>query len=328
MILRKYFFLILLFPTISALAVEPIKQGESTPQQTGKQVLQNMANAMQTLNYQGTVAFLRNGKLEPMKYFHAARNGLEQERLLSLNSPLREIIRDTGKVSCLFKETHQRVEEKRPFDRSFLVDLPKNLDNLDNTYSITLLGEEEIAMLPAYVVALEAKDKFRYFRTIWVEKQHFLPLKAIVYDLANNVLEQLVFTELTIKNSLPFVDSKLKNESDADKPPLPLTEANFLISNIPSGFRELFFTRRLMHNIAQPVDHLLLSDGLAWISVYMEHKNPASPLGPVEPKAVQAVGAINFYSRSINNFEFTVMGDVPPETIKIIAENIKLRESK
>src|SRR5512139_1575338 len=69
-------------------------------------LLLNMSHAMEVLNYQGTVAFLKNGKLEPMKYVHAAAKGVEQERLLSLNSPLREIVREAGKVSCLFKETH------------------------------------------------------------------------------------------------------------------------------------------------------------------------------------------------------------------------------
>ena len=74
------------------------------PELNARQVLMKMTHAMDVLDYQGTVAFLKNGKLEPMKYVHAAEKGVQQERLLSLNSPLREIIRDADQVSCLFKE--------------------------------------------------------------------------------------------------------------------------------------------------------------------------------------------------------------------------------
>ncbi len=316
---------LLLFSTFSSLA---LGENQTDLPITGKQTLQNMVNAMQTLNYQGTVTFLRNGKLEPMKYFHAAHDGLEQERLLSLNSPLREIIRDTGKVSCLYKETKQKIEEKRPFDRSFLIDLPKDINNLDSTYTAKLVGEEDIAMLPSFIINIEPNDKFRYPRTLWVEKQHFLPLKAVVYDLNNDVLEQLLFTELTIKDSLPFVDSKSSTPPLGNLSAQSLTEAKFLLSLVPLGFKELFFTSKPMHNSSQPVDHLLLSDGIAWISVYMESKPTTSHNGLLEPKTVQAIGAINFYSRAVENYEFTVMGDVPPETVKLIAENIQLRDSQ
>lgn len=186
-------------------------------------------------------------------------------------------------------------------------------------------------MLPAYVITLRPKDALRYGRTLWVEKQHFLPLQAIVYGPADETLEQLVFTDFSVQESLPFVDSQAGNPSPlANNPaPLPLTEANFIINNLPAGFHELFFTRRLMHNEARPVDHMLLSDGLAWISVYMEYKKlPPMPTATAEPKIVPAVGAINFFSRPLGDYEFTVMGDAPRATVETIAQGIQLRNSQ
>lgn len=298
---------------------------------TGKQALQQMAKALRNLNYQGTVAFLRNDKLEPMKYFHASHNGLEQERLLSLNSPLREIVREHGKVSCLYKQTQQLKVDNRPFDRSFLVDLPESIDELDDTYDINIVGEENIAMLPAYVITLRPQDSLRYSRAFWVEKQHFLPLQVIVYGPADEILEQLVFIDISVKDNLPFVDTQASNSPALANNPasLSLTEANFTFNNLPAGFHQLFFTRRLMHNEASPVDHMLLSDGLAWVSVYMEYKKPPSATPPpVEPNDIPAVGAINFFSRSLGDYEFTVMGDVPKATVEMIAQNIQLRHNR
>jgi sigma-E factor negative regulatory protein RseB len=314
----KLFVVVLLLSTGRVLADEP--------EINALQALTKMSDAMEVLNYQGTVAFLRNGKLEPMRYVHAAQKGVEQERLLSLNSPMREIIRDSDKVSCLYKETQQIVVDHRPFERSFLFDIPRKLDNLGDIYRFEIVGEEDVVMLPSYVVAIQPKDNFRYLRKIWIEKRQFLPLKVAVYDRTGETLEQVVFTEIEVKKVLPFVDVNFSETS----PPVQhihqlksqsSDQAAFIVANIPQGFREIFFTRRPMHKTGELVDHLLLSDGFASVSVYMENKSAGMQSG------LQTAGAVNSFSRTIGDAQVTVMGEVPAETVKFIAEGIKLRNS-
>lgn len=306
------------------IASNTVSAEESLPD--GKQSLAKMAQAMHSLNYQGTVAFLRNGKLEPMQYFHANKSGLEQERLLSLNSPLREIIRDSGEVSCLYKATRHKIIDHRPFEHSFLLDLPQDINTLTPLYDIQLVSQENIAMLPTYVIELKAKDTLRYSRKLWLEKDHFLPLKAVVFNASGNVLEELVFTDLDIKDKLDFADTANK---DAKQPPAEHTDfsdAAFTVNQVPAGFEQLYFTRRAMHNSPQPVEHLILGDGLSSVSVYLEHRNdkPNQPSGN-PPSAIQAIGTINFFSQSLGDYELTVMGEVPEPTIKLIAEGIRLK---
>ncbi|MEI6335534.1 MAG: MucB/RseB C-terminal domain-containing protein [Methylococcaceae bacterium] len=292
---------------------------------TAKQLLAKMNHAMEVLNYQGTVAFLKNGKLEPMKYVHAAEKGVQQEQLLSLNSPLREIIRDADQVRCLFKETQQTLVDHRPFEHSFLVDIPKNLDDMGGIYQFEIVGEENIALRPSYIVAIQPKDNARYPRKIWIEKKQFLPLKVVVYDKVGVLLEQVVFTDIEVKKSLPFVAVKFL---DAVYPVQAIQQiqkqssdqAAFVVTQLPTGFREVFFARKPIHNAEQPVDHLLLSDGFTSVSIYMENKMAALQSG------LQSVGAVNSYSRTISNFQLTVMGEVPAETVQFIAEGIQLRE--
>jgi len=319
MIVVNRFFVVLLLSIGVAQAREPDLNGQ--------QVLMKMNHAMEVLNYQGTVAFFKNGKLEPMKYVHAAENGVQQERLLSLNAPLREIIREAGKVSCWFKETQQTVVDHRPFERSFLVDLPRSLDEISAIYQFEMVGEEDVAMLSSYIVAIQPKDNARYSRKIWVEKQQFLPLKVVVYDSSGVLLEQVVFTDIEVKDRLPFVDVKFL---DAVNPAQHIhqletqssDQAAFVVTRLPEGFREIFFARKPMHNAEQPVDHLLLSDGFTSVSIYMENKGAAMQPG------LQSVGAVNSFSRTINNYQLTVMGEVPADTVKFIAEGIKLRDLK
>src|SRR5574337_822617 len=46
---------------------------------TAKEILAKMVQAMGRLNYEGTVVFFRNGKVETMKYVHAARQSRRQQ---------------------------------------------------------------------------------------------------------------------------------------------------------------------------------------------------------------------------------------------------------
>ena len=318
-------FLVAFFSTATVFAdIKDESKGHVANVLDGKQVLINMTNAKKALNYQGTVVFLRNGKLETMKYFHASAKDAEQERLVSLNSPMREIIRDANQVSCHFKSTHQTVVDYRPFEQSFLLDIPQDIEKLIEAYSFDIIGEENIAMKPAYVLAIQPRDKLRYFRKIWIEKQHFLPLKVVIYDFVGMPLEQVLFTELEIVDSLPFVNVDLANKerqstlTQAEKP-ASFEQAAFIVHQLPHGFQEIFFTRSPVRNSDQLVDHMVLSDGFSSVSVYMENKNT-----PLE-SGLHSIGAVNSFSRPIGDFELTVMGEVPAETVKFIAEGIKLR---
>jgi len=294
---------------------------------TARQTLAKMNNAMQTLNYQGTVAFFKNDKLETMKYFHAVKNGQEQERLLSLNSPLREVVREVGKVQCRFNNNRQMRVDYRPYENSFLIDMPENLDDLAGIYQFELDGEEDIAMLPSYAIAIKPTDEFRYARKVWVEKKKFLPLKVVVFDPSGAVLEQIIFTEQHVTEQLAFVDLK-QSGADTEGSMLqgrqtfqnqPPDRSPFEVVQLPPGFKEVFFNRRPMHNVDQLVDHLVLSDGFASVSVYLENKNLSIPAG------FQSAGAINSFSRILDDYLITVMGEVPAATVRMIAEGVRLK---
>ncbi|NOT10943.1 MAG: outer membrane lipoprotein-sorting protein [Methylococcaceae bacterium] len=321
MMVLKLFFAVLFF-SITTASKAAIDSSAVTASE-GNQVLLNMSKAMKSLNYQGTVVFLKNGKLEAMKYFHAANKDAEQERLLSLNSPLREIIRNSDQVSCHFKEHQQTIVDYRPVERSFLLDIPKNINELAATYSFDIVGEENIAMLPAYVIAIQPKDKFRYVRKIWIEKNYFLPLKVVIYNFSGQALEQVVFTELEVKDSLPFVG--VSKAGSTEKPvsiaqsTKPDSHSPFVVSELPQGFQEIFFTRSPVHNSDQLVDHMVLSDGFSSVSVYMENKNTTIQTG------LQSIGAVNSFSRTIGDHALTVMGEVPATTVKLIADGLRLR---
>lgn len=291
---------------------------------TALQWLDNMSRSMKTLNYQGTVVFMKNGQIDTMKYRHNVVEGVEQERLSSLNSPLREVTRKSSEVSCIYKETSQKVINHHPIDSSFIVNLPRDIAGLDRYYALTTAAKESIAMLPAQIIDIQPRDNFRFARKIWVDTGHFLPLKAEVYNSDGLILEQVVFTDLKLDGlSEPSpVDVEEKNlvvkhihASQAE----PFENAPFNLKNWPPGFKAMFFIRNSMQQSQKAVDHLLISDGFSSVSVYSEPKEGESVQG------LHSLGSVNSFSRVLKDYQITVLGEVPAETVEFIAEGVTLR---
>jgi len=303
----------LLLVLMLSTSVTFVKATEVAP----KVLLENMRQSMKQLDYQGTVAFFKNGRLDAMKYFHTVDNGQEQERLLSLNSPMREVIRKAGKVSCVFKKTNQVVVNDHPVSQSFIVDLPKDFSAIQNVYSFVELEQESVAMLPAHVVSIEPKDKYRYKRKIWVNKENFLPLKSEVYDLAGKTVEQVVFTDIQVSSPVLINSEGESNATENTKKKqvesLPIEQAQIILNNIPLNYYVEFFTQM------DETEHILLSDGFSTVSIYIEAKVTDAVEG------LQILGSVKSLTKIIDNFQITVLGEVPVDTVQFIAQGIKLK---
>lgn len=289
-----------------------------------RQVFVRMLQAIDALNYQGTVAILKNGKLDTMRYVHTVENGVSQERLSTLNSPLSEIIRTSDKILYEFQKSNNVIITPPSVRRSFFMDLPDKVEDVDANYDFIFSGEESIALKPTQVLLIRPKDKLRYMRKIWIEKNHYLPLRFELLDSSGMALEQAVFINIEIKKTLPLVTI-----SDTDQvnikhihqlKELPFSETQFVIDNLPSGFYQVFFTRRTMRSLDKLVEHLLLNDGFSSVSVYFERGNKVA----LAPRLTQA-GAINSYARQIGENRLTVLGEVPMKTVELIAKSIRLR---
>lgn len=295
----------------------------SANEPAGVEWLEKMSQAMKVLNYRGTVAFMKNGHLDTMKYSHATQDGKEQERLLSLNSPLREVIRDSGKVSCTFKETQKRVVNHRPVSQSFIIDLPKQIESLSALYSVEVVGEESVAMRPAKIINVQPRDAYRYSRKIWLDTEWLLPLKVEIYNEDGDVLEQVVFTDINVEQQIPFAKAEefesgqnIKHIHQAESE--SFEQASFEMDNLPVGFAKVFFTRMSMHKSSRSVDHLLLSDGFSSISIYLDDKNEEIESG------LHALGSVNSYTRLFGDIQVTVLGEVPAQTVEFIARGIRV----
>jgi sigma-E factor negative regulatory protein RseB len=69
------------------------------------------------------------------------------------------------------------------------------------------------------------------------------------------------------------------------------------------------------------VDYLVVSDGLASVSVYIERIAVDNENFMGESR----MGAVNIYSSLLDDHHVTVVGEVPQKTVQMIAESISVQ---
>ncbi|MEW5756945.1 MAG: MucB/RseB C-terminal domain-containing protein [Pseudomonadota bacterium] len=291
--------------------------------------LDRMISAQQKLNYHGTFVYFHDGNLESMKVFHASGEAGERERLIHLNGTAREVVRNNDIVTCIFPNDKLVVVDKRHGRRGFSPLLStKNIAAFEQNYRLQLSEKtDRVAGQMARLIEVEPKDAFRYGYRLWVNDQGLL-LRADLVDENKKLIEQIMFTELTVVNDIPH---------DVLIPSIDLTgfvwyrqdqivdmannqsEAGWKVGVLPRGFAlKLYHQRKPEKAGENMLEHLVITDGLASISVFIE---PTPADAKQEIKTFQ-MGALNVHTTFKGEYQVTVLGDVPSATVQKIAQSV------
>ena len=79
-----------------------------------------------------------------------------------------------------------------------------------------------------------------------------------------------------------------------------------------------------MPGATSPVDHLVFTDGLASVSVFVE-ATPQAAATTGDPPADESarVGSSSAFSTVIDGHKVTAVGEVPPATVRFIANSLQ-----
>ncbi|MGH8800254.1 MAG: MucB/RseB C-terminal domain-containing protein, partial [Casimicrobiaceae bacterium] len=93
------------------------------------------------------------------------------------------------------------------------------------------------------------------------------------------------------------------------------------VRDMPPGFTKIVEGYRTLRGKAAQVAHIVFSDGLVAISVFVE-PTPATP----QPVGLSQQGGINVYSRQLDDYLVTVLGEAPGATVRQIAYSVGRRQ--
>ena len=95
------------------------------------------------------------------------------------------------------------------------------------------------------------------------------------------------------------------------------------MDRLPAGFLLTHFQHKRMRQDGEQAEHLVFSDGLASLSVYVEKlmaKDAAF-------SGLSSMGAMNAFGAIIEGHQVTVVGEVPPATVQMVAVSVRQQGS-
>ena len=302
--------------------------GQVFAEQSARQWLDNMSTALQSLNYDGTFVYLHDGKLESMRIVHQASEQGGQERLMSLTGSPREVLRDNKAVTCIMADSKSvTVGQSRP--RPPFPVVPDDLDRLSRYYHLQVQGEDRMAGHLTQVVAITPKDGFRYGYRFWIDTSNYMLLKSDLTNADGVAIEQVMFTQLEVSDRLSAVALQpsltgdgynwTRQGDDSRNAATAGGSPRWAVKRLPIGFQMTDFQRKRMRKGGASAEHMVFSDGLASLSVYIEKvKSQADTF-----LGLSTMGAMNAFGAVVDGYQVTVVGEVPPATVQMVAASVQ-----
>ncbi|MFV1973225.1 MAG: MucB/RseB C-terminal domain-containing protein [Thiohalobacterales bacterium] len=304
--------------------------GPAVAQETAWQWLDDMASAVQGLNYDGTFVYLHDDKLEAMRIIHQLGDTGERERLVALTGSAREVLRNNKLVTCIMPDSKSvMVGQSRP-QPPFPV-VPDNLGSLEKYYRIEIIGDDRIAGYLTRVIAITPKDSYRYGYRFWIDKESKMFLRSDLTGNDSRPIEQVMFTRLGIGG--PIADSELQPSLTGDgyawyhqdnskaAPESTGNNPRWIVRRLPAGFDLTNYQLKRMHPDSDATEHLVYSDGLATVSVYVE----TGAVGADAFRGLSGKGAMNAFGAVVDGHQVTVVGEVPAVTVEMMASSVVAR---
>jgi sigma-E factor negative regulatory protein RseB len=305
--------------------------------------LQKMNKALATRNYDGTFFHLSGGRLETMRIVHRVRAGRVTERLQSLDGSGREFVRANGELTCYLPDQHTVLVEQRQDKGPFLGSLPQFDASVNDFYRIEALPATHVLGRPVRVIAVNPKDQFRFGYRLWLDEKTAMPLKTQLCDSRGQVIEQIFFARLDMPENIPDGDLAPTVHTEGMRwvrqGPSPESASAALgayrASQLPPGFRLTIQGAQTLGGASAPASHLVYSDGVATVSVFIEEQPATAPGVAAAPDAqpepplqgLARVGSGYAFSTIVQGHQVTAVGEVPAQTVEFIAHSVKIYSS-
>lgn len=285
-------------------------------------MLVQMASAIRSLDYQGSFIYQHAGRVDTLRVFHAG-GVLERERLISLNGPRSEVIRNGLDVTCIQANGSSTVYASSS-GRGLLPLVPDAGSRLlGDHYTVDVVGTDRVAGYLANIIDVVPRDGYRYGYRLWLDQGSHLLLRSMVTDSERRPLEQFMFVSLEIgkrPSDTDLIPSQRELLTTTAAPPgeVDLRGAPaWSVREPPPGFT--FSSARRSREAGKGAEHLVYSDGMASVSIYVEPRDQ----GESGISTMAGRGTLNVLTYIDGDWRFTVLGDVPAATVSAFARSLE-----
>jgi sigma-E factor negative regulatory protein RseB len=266
-------------------------------QSSPDELLDRMNHVVNVVDYEGTVIRKENGESEALRIVHKIIDGVVNEKLVSQEGSGLEIIRIGNEVHCILPDRQTVLIEEWANQSTLFSALPNSDIRYGAEYDVSIVREDRVAGRQAIMLAIRPHDNFRYGHRIWLDEETSFPLKTEMMSNDGELIEQIKFADISIGDGV---------STDALAPSMSLedfswytqparyesvdVETNWECTELPSGFRAISAKTERLPGADAPVTHIVYSDGMATVSVFIADRNETQAAGE------SSVGASNSYS--------------------------------
>lgn len=308
----------LLCLSIIALAL-PIDAKTSTPIEQ----LNSMTKAHKNKNYELYYILQHGDEIKSVKYHHSIENNQEFAQLLYLDNAYENIVLRDDTIGYLgFNFTPFSLKGSKILDALPAV-FHANFAELKH-YNFIPLGKSRLADRIANVIKIMPSDNSRFGYTLWIDEENNLLLKSELYDEKNVLIEQFRVIKQQVNdkfdNLTPLIKATILPPVDPNMDIQNNVQLNWQVNWLPLGFKEVSSSRQtfLAKQVQEEVvESRLYSDGLATFTVYLRAKGDE-----VFDNQFAQQEKLTLFTHLINNHEIVIIGDIPMQTAKRIAQSV------
>ncbi len=290
--------------------------------------LEKMIKAEHSVSYQGTLIYRYRDEMVAMNIIRAQGDNGMLEHLTSLNGTPGAVVRNSHRVKCILPNIKTPLVYDNPgIKGGSAVTLADRIEEISRYYQLSLAGVARVADRASQKVVITPRDQHRYGYQIWIDQQSGLLLKLEHLTINGEVLEQMIYTNIEFfGDQIPLHVHQLiaenafdinQNQSISVVPLHTNSANNWAVKYIPSGF-QLANYQRSTDRKQTPFEHIVFSDGLATVSVFIDKQGKSDAFSGVSQR-----GATNAYLAVIDDYQVVVMGEVPLETLESIGKSVR-----
>ena len=305
----------------------PLAGAAADPSATPNEWLDRMTSVVSRLDYQGTVMRHKNGRAEALKVVHRVVDGVVREKVTTQEGSSLEIIRNGDEVHCILPDQKSVLIEQWGDQSTLFSALPSSDVRFGSEYDLSIVREERVAGRRAMLLAIRPHDEYRFGHRLWLDRETAFPLRTELVGADGTLLEQLKFADISFDSDIPeqalMPSLSLDNftwYAEPTRVEMTDVDTDWECGDLPSGFRVVSTRTRQMPGVDSPVTHIVYSDGLATVSIFVAEQH--------DPAIAERyrVGAANSYTTMIGEHQVTAVGEVPAVTVQRIASSMRRRQ--
>jgi len=177
-----------------------LSQPQKLSQHDAITALKQVAYAGRSLNFTGIFVLQKGDHFETCRITHHGGGSQELEKIERMDGNPLEITRVNDDILVYIPEDKLVKSKAGVQERSFPSLTEDQLTTVGQNYDVYVGNVDRIAGRFATHITLLPKGKLRYRHELWIDQKTGLQIKAQMFTDRNELVEQIMFTEISVGN--------------------------------------------------------------------------------------------------------------------------------